>query len=51
MAKEKCDKIILIEAWIAANSGLLARFTTKSRIILAIFTRHLSYAEVSHYQK
>jgi len=39
VAKEKCAKIFLIEAGNAANSGLLASFLTKSREILAIFTR------------
>jgi len=38
-AKEKCDKILLIEAGNAMNSKLLISFLTKSSGILAIFTR------------
>ncbi len=54
VAKEKCAKIFLIEAGNAANtlwgtrSGLLASFLTKSREILAIFTREC-IVQRSHY--
>jgi hypothetical protein len=38
-AREKRDKIFLIEAENAGNSWLLASFSTKSREILAFFIR------------
>jgi len=38
-AKEKWDKISLIEAGNAVNSWLLTNFLTKSRGILVIFIR------------
>ncbi len=47
VAKEKSVEISLIEAGNEANNGLLASFPTKSSEISTIFTRHLSYAEVS----
>jgi hypothetical protein len=41
VAEEKQDKIFLLEAGNAVNSGLLTSFPTKNRGVLDIFTRHL----------
>ena len=46
-AKEKCVKILLIEAGNEANNELLASFPTKSSNILTVFTCHLTRAKVS----
>ncbi|HIO96804.1 MAG TPA: hypothetical protein EYG71_02645 [Leucothrix sp.] len=48
VAKEKSGEISLIEAENEANNELLARFSTKSSGISAIFTRHPSRVNVSH---
>jgi hypothetical protein len=47
VAKEKLDKIFLLEAGNAVNSRLLKSFPTKSKGNLDIFTRYLDYAKVS----
>ena len=46
-AKEKSDKIFLIETVNADNGVLLASFLMKSREVLVIFIRHLFCAKVS----
>ena len=48
VAKEKSGEISLIEAENEANNELLARFSTKSSGIVAIFIRHPSRVNVSH---
>ena len=48
VAKEKSGEISLIEAENEANNELLARFSTKSSGISAIFARHSSRVNVSH---
>jgi hypothetical protein len=47
VAKEKSDKIFLLEAGNAFNSGLLTSFSKKSSKILDIFTCHLNYTKIS----